>query len=247
METKVYIQAFNNFPIADWAVSAYMGFKEKQANIIFFEDIEEVPASRNNIVVAFIEDTNKYLERLGIGPKIALNIPKELEKYTGREIRYMSMAEFKKDAQLPVFVKPARRSKEFQAGVLTLQSSKDTFFNEHSDDTPVLVSEVVDFVSEYRGYVIDGTLQGIKHYLGNFRVFPDMKIVDAAIADFKSQPAGYSIDFGITSDGRTLLVECNDGWGLGNYGLNDVTYSTLLAKRWRELMGKYSWNQHFLA
>jgi hypothetical protein len=58
MEAKVYIQAMNNFPIADWAVSAYLGFKEKQSNIIFFEDIEEVPASRNNIVVAFIEDTD---------------------------------------------------------------------------------------------------------------------------------------------------------------------------------------------
>lgn len=236
MNFKIYIQAMNGFPIADWAVSAYMGFKEKQANIIFFEDIEEVPASRNNILVAYMEDTNKYLERLGIEPKKALNIPKEIEKYAGREIRYMTMSEFKQDSQLPVFVKPARRSKEFQAGVLTKQESKETFFKDHPDDTPVLVSEVVDFVSEYRGYVIDGVLKGIKHYMGDFRIFPDMGVVDRAIAEYTSQPAGYSIDFGITNDGRTLLVECNDGWSLGNYGLNDVTYSTLLAKRWLQLM-----------
>jgi len=236
MNFKIYIQAVNNFPIADWAVSAYMGFREKQSNIIFFEDIEEVPASRYNIVVAYIEDTNKYLERLGIEPKKALNIPVELEKYTGREIRYMTMGEFKKDTQMPVFVKPARRSKEFVAGVITKQQNKEFFFREHPDDTPVLVSEVVDFISEYRGYVIDGELKGIKHYLGDFRVFPDMNIVDNAIKDYTTQPAGYSIDFGITSDGRTLLVECNDGWSLGNYGLNDTTYSTLLAKRWLQLM-----------
>ena len=72
--------------------------------------------------------------------------------------------------------------------------------------------------------------------MGSFRVFPDMNIVDAAISEYKSQPAGYSIDFGVTNDGRTLLIECNDGWSLGNYGLNDVTYSTLLAKRWLQLM-----------
>lgn len=236
MNYKVYIQAMNGFPIADWAVSAYMGFREKQADIIFFEDIEEVPASRRNIVVAYIEDTNKYLERMGIEPKKALNIPKEIEMYAGREIRYMTMTEFKVDSQLPIFVKPARRSKEFQAGVLTKQESKDIFFKEHSDDTPVLVSEVVDFISEYRGYVIDGILKGIKHYMGDFRVFPDMNVVDAAIAAYTTQPAGYSIDFGVTKDGRTLLIECNDGWSLGNYGLNDVTYSTLLAKRWIQLM-----------
>lgn len=236
MDYKIYIQSMNNFPIADWAVSAYMGFREKQANIIFFEDIEEVPKSKYNIVVAYIEDTNKYLERMGIEPKRALNIPVELEKYTGREIRYMTMREFKEDTKMPIFVKPARRSKEFVAGVLTKQQSKEMFFGSHPDDTPVLVSEVVDFVSEYRGYVIDGDLKGIKHYLGDIRVFPDMKVVDSAIGDYKSQPVGYSIDFGITSDGRTLLIECNDGWSLGNYGLNDVTYSTLLAKRWIQLM-----------
>ncbi len=236
MKYRIYIQAMNNFPIADWAVSAYMGFREKQSDIIFFEDIEEVPTSKNNIVVAYIEDTNKYLEKFGIEPKKALNIPVELEKYTGRKIRYMSMGEFKQDNELPVFVKPARGSKEFQAGVLTKHESKMWFFKDHPDDTPVLVSEVVDFVSEYRGYVIDGVLKGIKHYMGDFRIFPDMNVVDNAIKDYVSQPAGYSIDFGITSDGRTLLIECNDGWSLGNYGLNDVTYSTLLAKRWIQLM-----------
>jgi len=236
MTYKVYIQSVNNFPISDWAVSAYLGFKEKQMNIIFFEDIEEVPVSKFNIVVAYIEDTNKYLAKLGLGPKTALNIPDELLKYAGREVRYMTMGEFKKETKVPIFVKPNRRSKEFGAGVITKLSSKTIFFDEVEDDTPVLVSEVVDFVSEYRGYVINRELKGIKHYLGDFRVFPDMKIVDAAIADYKTQTAGYSIDFGITSDGRTLLVECNDGFSLGNYGLEDTTYSTLLTRRWLEMM-----------
>ena len=121
----------NNFPIADWAVSAYLGFREKQANIIFFEDIEEVPTSKYNIVVAYIEDTNKYFERLGLPPKMALNIPNELEKYTGRKIRYMTMKEFKEDSEIPIFVKPARKGKEFVAGVLTKQSSKELFFKDH--------------------------------------------------------------------------------------------------------------------
>jgi len=236
MNYKVYIQSVNNFPISDWAVSAYLGFKEKQMNIVFFEDIEEVPVSKFNIVVAYIEDTNKYLAKLGLGPKIALNIPDELLKYAGREVRYMTMGEFKKETKVPIFVKPNRRSKEFVAGVIRKLSSKTIFFDEVEDDTPVLVSEVVDFVSEYRGYVINGELKGIKHYLGDFRVFPDMKVVDAAIADYTTQTAGYSIDFGITSDGRTLLIECNDGWSLGNYGLDDTTYSTLLTKRWLEMM-----------
>ena len=97
MDFKIYIQAANGFPIADWAVSAYMGFKEKGANVILFSQIEEVPLSRANIVVAFIQDTNKYIERLGGKPIKALNIPPELMPYTGREIRYMTKEQFMND------------------------------------------------------------------------------------------------------------------------------------------------------
>jgi len=79
---------------------------------------------------------------------------------------------------------------------------------------------------------------GIYWYLGDFRVFPDMKIIDEAIAEYTKNgaPAGYSIDFGVTDNGKTLLVECNDGWSLGNYGLEPSKYCRLLGRRWHEMM-----------
>lgn len=235
MNYKIYIQSINGFPIGDWACSAYLGFKSKQADIYFFEDINEVPISKYVILVSSIENTNVYLESLGLPPKMGLNIPIELMKYADRDIRYMTVGEFKKLNVFPIFVKPNGKAKEFIGGVVEKQSTVDNAFFGVSDDKLAMVSEVVNFVSEYRGYVIDKELKGIKHYSGDFRIFPDMNIIDQAIKDYTSQPAGYSIDFGITDDGRTLLVECNDGWSLGNYGLNDVTYSTLLTKRWLQL------------
>lgn len=151
----------------------------------------------------------------------------------------MTVSEFKNkhisNDMFPIFVKPNKYSKEFIGGVAESKQSFNNCFYDVSDDKELLVSEVVNFVSEYRGYVIDKELRGIKHYQGDFRVFPDMTIIDSAIKDYISQPIGYSIDFGITDDGKTLLVECNDGYSLGNYGLNDVTYSTLLARRWIEM------------
>jgi len=239
MKYRVYIQALNNFPIADWAVSAYQGFRDKQMDIIFFEDIEEVPVSRNNIVVAYIEDTNKYFKKLGLPEKQALNIPKELMSYTGRTISYCTMKDFRlfgsQANNLPIFIKPNGRSKEFVAGVMS-KTETISSFNEISDDRPVLLSEVVDFKSEYRGYVINGKLQGLYFYRGDFRIFPDVNIIDSAIDDYKSAPAGYSIDFGVTDKGQTLLIECNDGWSLGNYGLNHSIYANLLLTRWLEIM-----------
>lgn len=235
MKYKIYIQALNNFPVADWAVDAYMGFRDKQADIIFFEDIEEVPASPTNIVVGFIEDTNKYFEKLGIPPKRNFNVPYDLRPYAGRALYYTSMWEVRNHPHFPIFVKPVY-AKRFVAGVIKSQELMDIFLKDIPNEEEVMVSEVVNFVSEYRGYVVKGELKGIKHYLGDFRIFPDMSVVDATIKDFKDAPAGYSIDFGITDDGRTLLVECNDGWSLGNYGLNPSIYTNLLSARWLEIM-----------
>lgn len=235
MNYKIYIEALNNFPIADWAVSAYQGFRDKQMDIIFFENIEEVPVRKTNVVVGYIETTNKYLQKLGLPEKKALNIPKELEKYTGRDIYHTTMAEFKKERHLPVFVKPDGRAKAFVAGVITKEESRRSFFLDVPDEEPVLTSEVIDIVTEYRGYVYDKKLQGLYWYSGDFKKFVDCNVIDQAIADYSSQPAGYSIDFGLTADGRTVLIECNDGWALGNYGLEHTKYANLLLRRWMEL------------
>lgn len=238
MNYKVYIQALNNFPIADWAVSAYVGFRDNQADIYLFEDIEEVPVSPYTILVGSIENTNVFLGKLGLPPKKALNIPPELDYdwYLQRKVWITTMGEFKKDPTIPIFVKPAGRAKEFVAGVVTRMDSKQFFFNKIKDDCPVLVSEVVDIISEYRCYVIEGELKGIKHYMGDFRVFPDVPIIEQAIREYKSAPAGYSIDFGVLRNGRTVLIECNDGFSLGNYGLSDSVYVKLLSKRWLQMM-----------
>jgi hypothetical protein len=41
----------------------------------------------------------------------------------------------------------------------------------------------------------------------------------------------------VDAQGRTLVVEANDGFALGAYGLMPVDYARLLAARWAELTG----------
>lgn len=60
---------------------------------------------------------------------------------------------------------------------------------------------------------------------------------DAGGQDGVGAPAGYAADFGVTGDGRTLLVEINDGYPLGCYGLQHNLYAQLLSARWAELVG----------
>src|SRR6185369_2719847 len=95
MNYTIYIQAKDNFPITDWAVSAYLGFREKGGKVILFDEIEEVPATKFSIVVAYSDFVFKFFERLGIPFIPSLNIPSELESFTGRKIDRVSMGLFK--------------------------------------------------------------------------------------------------------------------------------------------------------
>ncbi|CAK0776520.1 hypothetical protein CCP4SC76_6160002 [Gammaproteobacteria bacterium] len=103
-------------------------------------------------------------------------------------------------------------------------------------DTLVICSDVVDMVSEYRVYVTKGEIIGCKQYWGDFRKFPDFSVIDQAIATFKDHPAWYAIDFAVTQTGVTMLIEINDGFAIGCYGLNSMLYSGLLEARWEQLV-----------
>lgn len=235
---KAYIKSLNGVPVDDWGFNAYIGFKKRGMNIHFFEEIDEVPINSSNIVVSFIEDTISFFEKLGIKVPSPLHIPHPLDNsyYLGRSIRRMSMKEFLEDTRLPIFVKPDSKVKEFISGVITKKYTKEGSFKDVPLDTVVLTSEVVNIKSEYRGFVVNKELRSLNHYGGDFRIFPDVKKIEQAIEDYINAPKGYSIDFGVTDTGETILIECNDGWSLGSYGCNPITYTNLLIERWREIV-----------
>jgi hypothetical protein len=234
---KIYIQKFGPGFIGDYAYAAYEGFDFRRSHpIFFFNEIEEVPKSKTNVVVGCIEDTIKYFERVGIPAPTPLNIPEELMGYCKRNVKITTMGNFKKSTELPIFVKPYERLKAFPSGVIRRQSSRSDLFNDVPDDFKVLTSEVIEMVSEYRGFVKRGKLVGLKQYIGDFRVFPDMRVIDECISKYVSAPSAYTIDFAVTDKGETVLIECNDGWSVGSYGLDGEIYADFLMTRWLEIM-----------
>ena len=140
----------------------------------------------------------------------------------------------------PVFVKPLRDPKAFAARVVS--GFRDLIPAAHvPDEMPVLVSEPVEFVSEWRFFVLRGDVVGVGWYAGDPLMFPAPDVVRDAVRTWgPCAPAGYGIDFGVTSDGRTLLVEVNDGYSLGALGLRPVVYSQILEARWTELLARGS-------
>ena len=49
---------------------------------------------------------------------------------------------------------------------------------------------------------------------------------------------GCSMDICVTSDNKTLLLEMNDGYALGCYGLNTIDYAKLISARWSQLLDR---------
>ena len=52
--------------------------------------------------------------------------------------------------------------------------------------------------------------------------------------DFQG-PCCYVLDVGILYNGNTTLVEFNDFYSIGNYGLFPEIYAEMLVQRWTEL------------
>jgi len=216
------------------ALEAYfnMGFE-----IITIENQEafELVDSTPNIALGSIQFIHQFLKHLHIEIPQPLDYPDELRKYLGREIYESTINEISANpSNWNVFVKPKGFVKKF-TGRLIKSTADLVGCGDLAMNVPVWVSEPVHFIAEWRVYVRYGQILGAKMYKGDWRAQFDYKIIEKAVKDFNSAPAGYSLDFGITDDGRTLLVEANDGYSLGFYGLFYVDYAKLLASRWAEL------------
>lgn len=202
----------------------------------------QVPLSRDTLVVGHIPVVLSALEQLGIEPPSPIDYPICLRPWLRRRTWTSSVGEvvqlLQEEVTKPFFVKPLARSKRFR-GVVVESWSDLYVLGGASNDTQVHCSNVVTWKSEFRTYVAEQKVVGICHYAGDAGLNIDETIVESAVRQFAESgeaPRGYAADFGILSTGETALVEVNDGFGLGTYGLSDAAYASVLIARWRELV-----------
>lgn len=234
---KVYIQSYpNGIPRSKNFYTAYDGFNEMGFEIKPFYNKEQlIDATREDIIVGYVQTVRERLERLDI-PIPEIDYPVELNKYLGRRIWKDTINHVNCHPELwPVFVKPVE-DKRF-TGVL-VSSTRDLIgCGTEDEDAEVHCSEPISFRAEWRCFVRYGRIMDIRRYKGNWKNIPDYALMEKAVTDYKTAPKGYAIDFGLTNDGRTLLLEVNDGYALGSYGLFPLDYAKLLSARWAELTG----------
>jgi hypothetical protein len=193
-----------------------------------------------DVIIGSVGATMEFFKGCGIETPKYLGYPKELRLYLSREIRECQMGDlFQGLYQYPYFIKPKNDVKLFTGFVA--ESIKDLKYLEETetnyvDDTEVYITAVLpEIASEYRCFVHEDKLVGIQHYLGDFKIFPSIHMIEDMISSYKSSNCAYTLDVGVMEHGSTVLIEVNDMWAIGSYGMNAKDYTLACVRRMREI------------
>jgi hypothetical protein len=244
---KAFVKTTNGkFPNPNFCF-AWKGLTAMQYDVVCFEDSDlKTPAfwemcNRDTPVVAGVVLFDEILEKLGVVYNKIETYPKVLYPYLNRTVVRTTVGEYRKiwdrdeDNRPLMFMKPVKQ-KQFNGRVM--RNILDWIcVSKLSDDAEVYVSDPVEFLTEYRVYIRDNEVLLGRNYRGDWTKGIDVKVVEDAVKTFSSEsPCAYALDFGLTSDGKTSLVEFNDATSLGNYGLDPVNFSDMIVKRWFEIV-----------
>lgn len=242
---------------SDNIADAARGFKRLGYELhgVKARNLEDAPLSKRTVVKGQIGTVRNALSLLGCEQPENLDIPECLLPFTHREIWKSTLGQVRK-ANDKVFIKPLNTQKGFVGHVYA--GNKDWMWPGLYTDYvtvdlpakyPVLVSEPVDFLSEWRVYVLQGEILGVCNYEGNPDVRISRKKIQAMITAFKGAPASYAMDVGVMTKPKecyhghagfgpkhTALVEVNEGFSAGNYGISCVKYAQMVEARWREMV-----------
>lgn len=236
---KVYIQANNdNLPHHFDAVCALYGAIDLGLDykLITYDWLDTINPElfRNNLFVGSVEFMRKIFDKLGKSPRVPDNSNREEEFIKLSEVR----TRIENDETL--FVKP-KQIKLFTGMVVNKQFVFS--LNPYPDDTDVIVSKPFEseIVSEWRCYVrkniIGDPIVDIRCYSGDPFVIPKKEfILELFNQNILKYPKAYTIDVAILENGENTVVEYNDMWAIGNYGIENGKYVSLLKERYFEII-----------
>lgn len=207
--------------------------------LITFEDIQSGKWDsliRSNLFVGSVEFMTEVFRRIGIEeqPRIPYN--------NFRNEKRMMMEDF--EYEKPVFIKPVH-IKKFTGTII--DEYNYTQYKHHYPETEIIVQDIINFESEWRCYIFRNKFVDIKHYSGD--LFVDMRILESHLEDTLSViqddeedfPETFVIDLGLYKTGilsttNCTVVEFNDMWAIGNYGVPNDLYVRMLKDRYFDII-----------
>ena len=250
MIEKAYLRFKDGVPASEATYLLYGGFKNRGVEVVPFTDFTEIEdhLTKETLVHGWVGDVRKAAKKLGIREPSLPSIPPGLQDLLGREVHCTTLGHVRNSKAWPIFMKP-KEQKLFTGYVVN--EFMDLIETSHlPDSTPVYTQPPVTFVSEYRCFMHWDKAVGIRQYNGDCHIFPDTKVlydVRDTLIRKAVMPCAYSIDLGVLADGRTVLVEINDSFALGAYGLAWPAYLNMVTDRWRELVTEpVIWANHLI-
>lgn len=165
------------------------------------------------VPVGSLEFVSLFLSLTGYSPHLRpINIPDQLlkEEFLGRKFFRGASRDFKPDKQY--FVKSSSRIKDYAAFISP---------GEFIPEPYILATERVELVTEWRAFIYNKSLLGLQNYLGDFTVMPDVMALRGMMEAYTDSPSSYTLDIGVMSSGKTVVIEVHDFYSCGTYGFSD--------------------------
>lgn len=190
---------------------------------------------KQNLFVGSVEFMTEVFSRIG---KVVPSLP------TSQASIQSTIKEFR-EREDSFFIKPLQ-TKLFSG--MVVDSMNISILDSYPEETKILVSLPFEskILSEWRCYVRYNKIIDARNYSGDFKIIPDFKWAekfldpnDTSLHEFnklKFYPTSFTMDLGILENGHNVIIEYNDMWAIGNYGIDNSDYYKLLRERYFEII-----------
>ena len=186
------------------------------------------------IPVGSVEFVLEFMRLNNIKQPKPLNVPEELlhENFSGRKIWNMCKNDnYCNPDCKQYYMKSNDIIKHYDNGIIGY-----SFIDDFIKRNNAQISEIIDIQSEYRCFVFKNELVGLKHYSGDFTIFPNIKKINEIISSFTKQPIAWTLDVGVNYEHnhslRTFVIECHDFFSCGLYGFNGYNLIPQMFIQW---------------
>ena len=183
---------------------------------------------KNNLFVGSVEFMTEVFNRVGIEqPRLPINNLRPYEEMKLKDFKY----------EYPVFIKP--KSIKAFTGFVVDDYSK-SMLNTLDKELDIIIQQVINLDSEWRFYVFRNKIVDIRHYSGRM----DINLIGAVNnfnklddSTFKNFPETFVMDIGFYNDSDSYtIIEFNDMWAIGNYGVPNDLYVRMLKDRYFDII-----------
>lgn len=216
-----------------------LGFQVKGYNSQEKNWCKKVGVAKETPVRGSVQSVRAALRYLGVPEPKNVDIPNELMEFAGRKVWHSTVGEVQRTAAAEVFVKPLDFQKDFSGHIVW--NGWSSILKYLPKNYRLLCQEVVSLTEEFRCYVVEGKIVGIRPVETSSPPLTPREhaLIGEMLKAYKSQPAGFCLDVGrkVTGNFRQLVViETNEGFSCGNYGIDHAKFAQMIKARWDELV-----------